>query len=86
MIEPIQKHDACESDIMRTFVSWHSINESYVKSHWHRVYWPSVSYEIDLPAFEYGDRELHHAWTYSMDHAYFEDAGEAAQFALLFGG
>ena len=59
--------------------------DPHVKETWHTVHWPRQSHSKDLEVYAYADVHVTHAWTVDLDTAYFEDASEAVQFALLFG-
>ncbi len=69
-----------------TYVSWSDLDHDVVGTTWHPVYWPPREDQDDFVAYDYCDINFTHAWTVNVHYAWFSDAGEAMQFALLFGG
>lgn len=69
-----------------TYVSWGNLDVSMVTTQWHAVYWPPHADQDDFVAYAYGDAHFHHPWSVHGHYAYFENADEAVQFALVFGG
>lgn len=67
------------------YLMWREVDADHVRKHWHAVHWPIRDDQEDHVAYDWGDRYCEHAWCVHLHTVYFEDADEAAAFAILFG-
>jgi hypothetical protein len=81
------KYPGTNVPVHSSFVPYDGLDDVHeVHDNWHAVHWPRQSHTQDLIAYTYADDHFKHAWTVDEDTVWFEDASEAVQFALLFGG